>query len=138
MELDLSGVKQIVEDLMLDSCRITEATSPEDAVLNEETGVLEPPEPAVIYEGKCQVWSSKQGAFRQPEGFNMAAIGTWYVEIPMGNEDLKPEQIVTITAVNDQANAQLLDLELTLISVDLYTHSVSTIIRADSHTETPG
>lgn len=135
---DLSGIQDFAESLMLDECRITEAQSPSDAVLNESTGETEMPEPTVVYEGKCQVWSSKQGAFRQPEGFNMSATATWYVEIPMGTEELKPEQIVEITAVNDQGNAQLLGLEMILISVDLYTHSVSTILRAETRTETPG
>lgn len=134
---DLSGVRDLVESLMLDECVIHEAQNPSDATMDQDTGEVSMPAPAVIYLGKCQVWSSKQGAYREPEGFNMMAISTWYVEIPKGNEQLKPEQVVTITAVNDQANSQLVGLQMVLISVDLYTHSVSTIIRADSHTETP-
>jgi hypothetical protein len=135
---DLSAVTELAESLMIDQCIVKGAPDADtDRVWNESTGEYEDAAPATKYEGKCQIWSARQGAFNQPEGLQNKRVSTWYVEIPKGDWDIGPECTVTVTAVTEQGNEMLVDYEMKVVSIDLYTYSVSVIMKCEIWTEVP-
>lgn len=136
-DLDLSGVESLVEGMMKDTCKITRTVNDKDRNWNPETSTYEEADPAVIYEGQCNIWSSKRGAYVVAEGGVSVRISTYYVEIPRDSDRPRSEDNVRILSVNDQANPQMVDLEMRVASLDLYSYSVSLIIRCEIREQVP-
>jgi hypothetical protein len=105
MPLDLSGIKQFVEDeIMDDECLVTrDAAGNTDNTWDPETGEYDGPDDDTIYEGKCYVSGAGQQPQEDPEGgFDVNEVW-YYLNIPLDVDgvevpSLKDGDKVTITS----------------------------------------
>lgn len=128
--IDLSGVETFVQSLMVDTCRIFQAEDTMEGAWNDDIGTYDPPSPRYKYDGKCQLWSSKQGARNAPEGEADSSEFVYFIEIPRNSCELHVDDRIEITAMNEFGDQQLLGSIMRIESIDLYTYSVSTIAKA--------
>lgn len=127
--IDLTNITAYVESLMVDECAIYPAKNAMEGAWNEDSGQYDPPTAVAKYEGKCQVWSGKQGARAEPAGGQDAKGMVYFVEIPKSAAYIELEDVIVITSVSDQGNSEMVNLELMVESVDLFSYSPSKIIK---------
>lgn len=128
-EIDLSGVQAFAESLMVDVCRIYDPEDKLEGAWNSDTGTYDPPTPVYKYQGKCQIWSSKQGARTAPSGGADTKEFAYFVDIVKDSAEVRVEDRIDVLSVSDQGNQDLVGKTFVVESVDLYTYSVSKTIK---------
>lgn len=137
MDLNLDPVRRLNESLMKDIVRITSQEDESSATWNPTTGEYDYAPVDVVYNGVCQIWSSKEGSYPVTEGSSENMLSRVYIEIPMDAPEPPLESVATILFVNPQGNQQMVDQELLVRGLDHYSYSVGQILRCEARKSSP-
>lgn len=93
---------------MIDSCVIAEAAAGL-GTFNSHTGVYTPPAETPIYSGPCQVQVTDSLAARTPDaGETLVTLQRLIVKVPLTATGIKVNHRITITAVGEGSDPELL------------------------------
>lgn len=137
MKINIDPIREIVESLMVDTIRVTRLIPTSESVWDEESGTYLSAQPNLVYEGKAQVWSLRQGSYGLIEGGVQQERVDYMFEIPQQTNLVLVEDFVQVLTVNPQGNQQLTQLRFNVMSADLYTYSVSQIFRGRALVDDP-
>ena len=93
----LPELQAAAESMMRDECTITR-TDPDAPWLPDGDGIERPPEPAVVYEGKCKLQSFVPHESTPDVGGATVTVQRTMLHIPVSSPPVKPGDEVVVTA----------------------------------------
>lgn len=132
MVLDLTGVRQLVQDLFMgDTCTIERDTDlTEDEVWDPETMTYSGGDALdEVYDGICYVSSAGMQPLEESQGGAQTQESWYFLNIPLETAEVQDGDLVTITGVHEKTNPDLLGETFVVQQDQVGTFKVKTKIR---------